>query len=248
MYEIKDTELEIFRRGSPADLQLNFAIFLLSLAFTAIVALYTAKFTNENVHTTFIVVAVAGILMGLYLIISWLRNRTSLTTVCDRIRERIKEPELIIRQTETSSSRTTVSVESINPAVADTEIGRFIGPDHNVRSNEKERSAAQSRGGTYSGGYICNHWGNGLRMGRALGDHELGRIVTKNPEMFVLKGIKNFLLIATDGVFDPGHSNTDNNIAAVVDLINQGADAQAIVDRAIKLDTGDNASAILVKF
>jgi hypothetical protein len=115
LYEIKDTELEIFRRGSPADLQLNFAIFLLSLAFTAIAALYTAKFNNDNVHTTFIVVAVVGILMGLYLIISWLRNRTSLTTVCDRIRERIKEPELIIRQTETSSSRATVSVETINP-------------------------------------------------------------------------------------------------------------------------------------
>jgi len=29
LYEIKDSELEIFQRGSPADLQLNFAIFLL---------------------------------------------------------------------------------------------------------------------------------------------------------------------------------------------------------------------------
>jgi hypothetical protein len=105
LYEIKDSELELFRKGSPADLQLNFAIFILSTAFTAIAALYTAKFSNNNVHTTFIVVAVIGIMLGIYLLISWAMNRTSLTKTCDRIRERIKEPDLVI----TSTSRTEIT-------------------------------------------------------------------------------------------------------------------------------------------
>jgi hypothetical protein len=109
LYEIKDSELEIFRRGSPADLQLNFAIFLLSIAFTAIVALNTATFSNNNVHTTFIVVAVIGIMLGIYLLISWAINRTSLTTTCDRIRERIKETELVITTSQTETTTTAPS-------------------------------------------------------------------------------------------------------------------------------------------
>jgi amino acid transporter len=105
LYEIKDSELEVFRKGSPADLQLNFAIFLLSIAFTAIAALYAATFSNTNMHTTFIVIAVIGILFGIYLLISWSINRTSLTATCDLIRERIKEPDLVI----TSTSRTEIT-------------------------------------------------------------------------------------------------------------------------------------------
>jgi sensor c-di-GMP phosphodiesterase-like protein len=101
LYEIKDSELEIFQRGSPADLQLNFAIFLLSLAFSAIASLATATFKNDNVHTTFIVVAVVGVLLGIYLVISWLRNRTSVYTLCSRVRERIKETEVVVASSAT---------------------------------------------------------------------------------------------------------------------------------------------------
>jgi len=114
LYEIKDSELELFRKGSPADLQLNFAIFLLSLAFTAIAALSTATFPEKNVHTTFIVIAVVGILMGAYLLISWIRNRTSLSDVCDGIRRRIKEPELIIKETSLSHTEIT-TIEPTEP-------------------------------------------------------------------------------------------------------------------------------------
>lgn len=91
IYEIKDNELDLFEKGSPSDLQLNFCIFLLSIAFSAIVALTTATFANPTIHTTFVVVAVVGILIGAYLLISWSRNRTSVKAACDIIRRRIKE-------------------------------------------------------------------------------------------------------------------------------------------------------------
>ena len=113
LYEIKDNELEVFQRGSPADLQLNFAIFLLSLAFSAIASLATATFKSANIHTTFIVVAVVGVLLGIYLLISWFRNRTSLQTLCSRVRERIKETEVVV------ASGTTISVSRTDIAPSD---------------------------------------------------------------------------------------------------------------------------------
>jgi hypothetical protein len=111
LYEIKDSELETFRRGSPADLQLNFAIFLLSISFSAIISLYTATFPNSNVHTTFIVIAVFGIMLGVYLLIAWLLNRQSLTDTCDQIRQRMK-PDFVITQTTTSVTEISTTPQS----------------------------------------------------------------------------------------------------------------------------------------
>jgi hypothetical protein len=91
LYEIKDAELDLFERGSPADLQLNFAIFLLSISFSAMVSLFTATFSNQTVHTTFVVVAVVGVLIGAYLLIAWWQNRSSVQKLCRVIRKRIKE-------------------------------------------------------------------------------------------------------------------------------------------------------------
>ena len=90
LYEIKDSELDLLEKGSPADLQLNFAIFLLSSAISAICTLATATFSNTTIQTVFIVVTVVGLLLGVYLLIAWWRNRTSLKSVADRIRQRIR--------------------------------------------------------------------------------------------------------------------------------------------------------------
>lgn len=111
LYEIKDTELELMERGSPADLQLNFAIFVLSLAFSGVCTLTTATFKNPKIETACIVVSVCGTLIGLYLLVSWWRNRTSLKDVCQRIRQRIP-PE--ISTIVVATSETTI-VESERP-------------------------------------------------------------------------------------------------------------------------------------
>jgi hypothetical protein len=89
LYEIKDGELDVLEKGSPADLQLNFAIFLLSIAFSAICALATATFARETVKTIFILVTVVGILLGAYLLISWFRARQETKELCKTIRSRI---------------------------------------------------------------------------------------------------------------------------------------------------------------
>ena len=89
LYEIKDGELDLLEKGSPADLHLNFAIALLSVAFSSICALATATFANPRFESLFTLVAVVGVIIGAYLLISWYQSRTSHREVCHRIRGRI---------------------------------------------------------------------------------------------------------------------------------------------------------------
>jgi serine/threonine protein phosphatase PrpC len=136
------------------------------------------------------------------------------------------------------------------PVVLQSEDNLWIGPEHNVRTNDAERKAAEERGGYYSGGYICKSFnGPGLQMSRALGDSALNSILLRQPEVFTLpKPSKGFLLVATDGVFDPGHSNPESAIKDAMNALGPDATAKDFVDRAIDEDTGDNATAILVRF
>jgi hypothetical protein len=90
LYEIKDTELDHFEHGAPGDLQLNFAIFLLSTAFSSICALATATFASKTKENAFLFVAIIGITLGVYLLISWWRSRTPTRALCKKIRDRIK--------------------------------------------------------------------------------------------------------------------------------------------------------------
>lgn len=89
LYEVKENELDLLEKGSPATLHFNFAIFLLSMAFTAIVALATTNFKWPIIETIFVFLSLIGILMGGYFLISWWRTRTSITQMIKTIRGRI---------------------------------------------------------------------------------------------------------------------------------------------------------------
>lgn len=90
LYEIKDHELDQLESGSPGDVQLNWAVFLLSLAFASITTLFTVeKFVYPKAENIFMLVAVVGVLLGLYLISEWYRMRKSLKSLCGKIRDRM---------------------------------------------------------------------------------------------------------------------------------------------------------------
>lgn len=91
IYEVKDNELDLLEKGSPADNQLNFAIFFFSISLTCIGSLLTAKFDSGIAQNVFIFISVIGILGGLYLIVSWWRARTSISRIVRTIRSRIPE-------------------------------------------------------------------------------------------------------------------------------------------------------------
>jgi serine/threonine protein phosphatase PrpC len=124
-----------------------------------------------------------------------------------------------------------------------------ISPSHNVRTNMEERYAAEQRGGIYRGGYIWNDtgdYGEGIQMSRCLGDTQFGLRLSREPAIETHR-LGDFLLLASDGVFDPGHKNEMQAIADVVGMIDKGCDAQALVDRAVAIPTEDNATAILLR-
>lgn len=94
LYEVKENELELLENGEPTSLQLNFAIFLLSLAFSGILTLCTATFTSPLLQNTFLFVTIIGVIGGLYLLLMWWKGRKSIKTVIQTIKDRI-QPELV---------------------------------------------------------------------------------------------------------------------------------------------------------
>ena len=90
LYEIKDSELDLLEKGSPAGVYLNFAIFLLSIAFSALAALCTTTtFKYAIMQTVFVIVTVVGFLLGALLLILWRRSRKDVADVIRKIRDRI---------------------------------------------------------------------------------------------------------------------------------------------------------------
>lgn len=89
LFEVKENELDILEKGSPADLYLNFSIFLLSAAVTTTATLFSATFAKPVVQTVFIVVTVIGALLGIFLLVLWHKTRTSVRAVIKGIRCRI---------------------------------------------------------------------------------------------------------------------------------------------------------------
>lgn len=91
LYEITEAELDLMEKGSPNSLYLNFAIFLLSIAFTAIASLVTCTFKYPVAQTVFIVAAVVALLIGVFLLLLWSRTRTSVTSIVNKIKKRIQQ-------------------------------------------------------------------------------------------------------------------------------------------------------------
>ena len=89
LYEIKEEELELLEKGSPASVQLGFAIFLFSSAVTCIAAWATADFKWDIVENIFAFIGIGGIISGVYLLVIWWRTRKSISRVVLTIRKRI---------------------------------------------------------------------------------------------------------------------------------------------------------------
>ena len=124
----------------------------------------------------------------------------------------------------------------------------WVSPEHNVRTNVAEADAAKQRGGFVSGGYLyASYSGSGLQLSRSLGDSSLDKVLLRTPDVSShVLGAGSFVLLASDGAVDPSHAHEAESIAAIVSMIEAGADAQQIVDRALAIPTDDNVTAILV--
>lgn len=89
LYEVKENELDTLENGEPTDIYLNFAVFLLSIAFSGILTLCSATFTNNTIKNAFLFVSIIGVLGGIFLLILWWRGRKSIKSIIRKIRDRI---------------------------------------------------------------------------------------------------------------------------------------------------------------
>ena len=130
----------------------------------------------------------------------------------------------------------------------------WVSPEHNVITNEKEREAAVKRGAIYKFPYIHDAedyarasgvcWG--VQMSRAFGDYSLYRVLNRKPEILSVPiAPGTIVIVATDGVLDPSHSDASAHINRLLRKVACGSGAKALVNDALKRETGDNATAIV---
>lgn len=138
-----------------------------------------------------------------------------------------------------------VAVLGDSPVIIKGEAGLWISPEHNIRTNEQDKKSVLKKGAVYHNGYMFDPDGNsGLQLTRALGDFNLDRYLIRDPEIFSVKlNEHSFILVASDGLVDPGHENKD--IANLVKIIENNGTARDLVNDALRRKTGDNVTAVL---
>ena len=127
--------------------------------------------------------------------------------------------------------------------VIDRALRVHVSPEHNVRSNQKEFTAVQSRGGRFNGQYMCNNNG-GTQLSRALGDAPFRDILSQDPEVYTVKN-PCWVIVATDGIFDPNHMETEMLAQEIVVNLHAGSTAQDIMRWAARRGLKDNATVLL---
>lgn len=120
-----------------------------------------------------------------------------------------------------------------------------MSPEHNVRSNIEERRVAEKRGGVYEGGYLFTRNGDrGLQMSRALGDAYLENVISHEPDIYTIANPK-WILVASDGLFDPGHSQSYALLREIESYAKNQATANDLMQWALSRGLQDNATALV---
>ena len=114
--------------------------------------------------------------------------------------------------------------------------------------NLQERVAAETRGGIYLDGYLEdeNRPGTGLQMTRSLGDADLSRVLNREAEIITVPlGGKGIVLVGTDGLLLPGKDTNADQLKRLLQLIQEGGNAQQLVQDALGRRTKDNVAAVV---
>lgn len=117
--------------------------------------------------------------------------------------------------------------------------------EHNARTNLAERKAAIRRGAEYNRGYLwCGDVG--VQCSGALGNRGAAPILRRNPDVFAVElGSQSVIILASDGVYHPPNEPIAGRCRALLDLVERGGGAQAVVDDALARHTFDNVTAVV---
>lgn len=89
VYDVTEDELKSLERGGDVATKLTFAISLFSSALTALVALLTTEIKSNYTRTFFISLTLVGFIWGFSFLLSWHKNRKSVSNTASEIRKRL---------------------------------------------------------------------------------------------------------------------------------------------------------------
>ena len=143
-----------------------------------------------------------------------------------------------------------IGVIGDSPVILARKDGTFhISPEHNARSNEAERKDAEQRGGVFENGYLYSRSrGIGLQMTRDIGCHAMGDVLQRHPDIYELEiHHGDVLILGSDGLLDPAHFSSDEDVRRLAKLVLGGAEAQDLINDALDRETEDNVSVIVYR-
>lgn len=149
-----------------------------------------------------------------------------------------------------SHDKASVAILGDSPVIVIDKNGRVhVSPCHNARTNLEERALAVERGGIYTGGYIYNHeMTHGLQMTRALGDREMGNVISRKPDVYTIEAPR-WICVASDGLVEllDDVLNNDKNAAIdkIVEMAKGGANAHDLLEWAKKKVLIDNTTIVV---
>ena len=95
VYDVAESELQDLERGGPANLFLNFAIFLVSTAVSFLVALFATEIKSTKTFCVFVIIAIIGLVGGAILLFIWKRSRETTFVIIKRIKDRVPKEDTI---------------------------------------------------------------------------------------------------------------------------------------------------------
>lgn len=88
-YMVHEHELDTIAAGSPATLAFNFAIALVSIGVTFVLALTTTTIASDRLYYSYLIVCVNCLLAGVILFGYWLKTHTSVSRMVKQIKSRM---------------------------------------------------------------------------------------------------------------------------------------------------------------
>lgn len=88
VYQITEDELNMIEMGTPSSNYLNFSVALLSIFISFLITLLTTKIENDRTFAFFLLTAIVTFVVGVILLLIWLKSRNSSKSVFNKIRAR----------------------------------------------------------------------------------------------------------------------------------------------------------------
>lgn len=93
LYPVDERDLDALARASAASLELNLAIFFLSVSVSLMTTLLTTSIASDRLFTLFVVIVVATFIAGVVLLLLWvrgMRGRRSSKDLLSEIKARMR--------------------------------------------------------------------------------------------------------------------------------------------------------------